>query len=408
MATAATPASGIYYLSPEGYLEFSPAFFQGCMREYLDDPGLIVRSAEYLGEVGVTATTRMKYSGDKDKLIGLFHYAVTYESGHRRKRIELLVKSKTHYLELCERLGGVLLKSGIQIENIAQRLAETELYNTHMKEIEVFRMQKSDPAFRKILPVVYGTYVNDASRQYMVLEEFLAGAYVMKDYTDISYWTADVIRKSLRDMVEMHAAYYSRPQRLRGLKWLGPEMNAARMQNLAPLWHAYAEKMRYFVGGLFDQQYLDTHLRWIDTIPEWWGKIDGLKKTLVFNDAQIRNLAVRDPKTAPQLVLFDWECTSVQLPQRDLVELLSYCLSDRISDAEIVAILDSAREHLEARSKQQISRQEWRDGCVWSIRDFHVNRMACQLTLHVTLNRPDIERVFRASMRILNVLEQNA
>jgi hypothetical protein len=32
--------------------------------------------------------------------------------------------------------------------------------------------------------------------------------------------------------------------------------------------------------------------------------------------------------------------------------------------------------------------------------------MACQLVLHITLDRPDIERVFRASMRILGCIER--
>jgi hypothetical protein len=31
--------------------------------------------------------------------------------------------------------------------------------------------------------------------------------------------------------------------------------------------------------------------------------------------------------------------------------------------------------------------------------------MACQLVLHIKLNRPDIERVFHASMRILRAVE---
>jgi hypothetical protein len=33
--------------------------------------------------------------------------------------------------------------------------------------------------------------------------------------------------------------------------------------------------------------------------------------------------------------------------------------------------------------------------------------MACQLVLHITLDRPDIERVFLASMRILHLLESS-
>jgi hypothetical protein len=397
----------IYQLSKEGFLEFRPAFFQGCMREYLEDPALTVQAAEFLSEVGVTATTRMKYTEQqRDKLLGLFHYRITYTVREKTRIIELLVKAKTHYLELCRRLGEVLVRSGIEVPDCAALLAKTELFNTHMKEIQVFRMQKNVPAFTDVLPAVYGTYVHDASGQYMVLEEFLADAYVMKDYTDISFWTKERITKAVEDFSAMHAAHLATYDALVAQGWLGKTMDAGVMQELAPLWRAYAEKLRYFVGRLFDQQYLDRHARWIETIPEWWGRIDQLPKTLIFNDAQIRNLAVRTPETDPRLVLYDWECASIQLPQRDLVEFLSYAISEGVSDDEVLGFLDAARRKLAGDSGKAIGQEEWLEGCRLSILDFHVNRMACQLTLHVTLNRPDIERVFRASLRILGCVER--
>ncbi len=397
--------SGIYKVTPEGYLEYSAAFFQQCMREYLDDPGITVTAARFLGEVGVTATTRMKYSGERDKLLGLFHYAVDYTAGGRAHAVEILAKSKTHYRDLVARLADVLIKGGIVVPDVAGLLAKTELFNTHMKEINVFRMQKTVPAFTRVLPSVYGTYVDDNAQQYVVLEEFLEDAYVMKDYTDIAFWTNPRIEMMVRDFARMHAGYYGKYDALVSQGWLGASMNAATMRELTPLWRAYAEKLRHFVGKLFDQQYLDGHVRWIDTIPDWWRKIDGLRKTLIFNDAQIRNLAVRAPDGDAKLVLFDWECASIQLPQRDLVEILSYVINEQTGAAEIAGFLEAARLQLAADSGFAIDRREWLDGCRYAVRDFHVNRMACQLSLHVTLNRPDIERVFRASLRILASVE---
>jgi hypothetical protein len=395
---------GIYILK-EGYLEFSPAVFQQCMREYLQQPDLEVQTAEYLGEVGVTATTRMKYSGEDHKLLGLFHYRIAYTTRGEARTVEMLVKSKTHYRELVARLAGVLIKSGIRVPDVAGLLAQTELYNTHMKEINVFRMQRSNSAFAHVLPLVYGTYVDDAKQQYLVLEEFLAGAYLMIDYTDLAGWDEPRIRRMALDFCAMHAAFYSNYDGLVTQGWLGKTMDAGVMETLTPLWRAYAEKMRYLVGRLFDETYLDLHVRWIDTIPEWWGSIDRMKKTLIFNDAQIRNLAVRDPETNPRLVLYDWECTSIQLPQRDLIEFLSYSVSERISDTQIDALIDGARGELERLTNHKIDAREWLEGFRYSLWDFHVNRMACQLTLHITLNRPDIERVFAASMRILGRIE---
>ncbi|MGH8616068.1 MAG: phosphotransferase [Burkholderiales bacterium] len=397
----------IYKTTQEGYLEFSPGFFQQCMRDYLEDPGIVVTAVRYVGEVGVTATTRMKYTGERDKLLGLFRYGIDYTQGGRPRSIEILVKSKTHYLELVQRLGDVLIKSGIQVPGVAGLLGKTELFNTHIKEINVFRMQKTDPAFTRVLPIVYGTYANDAVQQYVVLEEFLANAYVMKDYRDISFWSPAQIETGVRDFSRMHAAHFGKYETLVGEGWLGKTLDAGVMRELTPLWSAYAEKLRHYIGTLFDAEYLDTHRQWIDTIPQWWGAIDAQKKTLIFNDAQIRNLAVRDPYRDPRLVLFDWECASIQLPQRDLVEFLSYAIGEGTTDAEIAGYLEAARHQLAESAQVTIDPREWLTGCRYSIRDLHVNRMACQLVLHITLNRPDIERVFRASLRILACVERS-
>jgi len=397
----------IYHVTTEGYLEFSPGFFQHCMREYLDDPRLEVASARYLGEVGVTATTRMKYAGQsgKDgKLLGLFHYEIEYATRGAQRKVEMLVKSKTHYRDLVQRLAAVLVESGIELSDVAGLLARTELYNTHMKEIQVFRMQKAVSALAHVLPAVYGSYVDDERQTYVVLEEFLTDAYVMKDYRDLSFWTRDRIAQCVADFAAMHAGFYAGADALVREGWLGETMDAAAMEDLAPLWRAYAGKLRHYEGGLFDEGYLEDHDRWIRTIPDWWGRIDSLPKTLIYNDAQIRNLAVREPATRPRLVLFDWECASIQLPQRDLVEFLSYAVSERISDAEVAGLIENGRAELERCAGRAIDRDAWLEGCRFSIMDLHVNRMACQLVLHITLNRPDIERVFRASMRILDLL----
>ena len=399
----------IYRTTREGYLEFSPEFFQHCMREHLDDPGLTVVSARYLAEVGVTATTRMKYnaSGDKSsgRLCGLFHYEIGYRSRGEARTVEILVKSKTHFRELVQRLADVLAKGGIDVPDVAGLLAQTELYNTHMKEINVFRMQKSVPALTQILPGIYGTYADDVSERFVALEEFLTDAYVMQDYRDLMYWTRDRIAQCVRDFAAMHAAFYANTDALVAEGWLGKTLDAATMTKLTPLWTAYADKLRHFEGGLFDAAYLGRHREWIRTLPEWWGRIDVLPKTLIYNDAQIRNLAVRNGAGPRRLVLFDWECASIQLPQRDIVEFLSYAIGEGITDVDIVNFLEEARAELARLGRREIDRRAWLEGCRLSIQDLHVNRMACQLVLHITLERPDIERVFRASMRILGLLE---
>lgn len=398
----------IYEIDQEGFLEFKPTFFQNCMAEFLDEPTLRVLAVKFLGQVGVTATTRMKYTGEQDKLLGLFHYEITYESQHKKQSVEILVKSKTHYCELIHRLANVLVQSGIQLNNLSDLLAQTGLFNAHKKEINVYKLTKTQPQIKKILPKVYGVYVNDEKGQYIVLEKFLQNSYLIQDYTDIAFWNKEMIDAAVKNFIEMHSAFYDNYQSILTAGWLGDIFNAQRMTDLKPLWLAYAEKLKeYYLGNLFSPKEIDEHFRWIETIPTWWGKIDQMKKTLIYNDAQIRNLAVRNPNTKPQLCLFDWEVPIIQLPQRDLIEFLSYVISDRITDKDIIEIVDASGQHLEKISNIQIDPTEWRRGFLYANYDYHINRMACQLVLHKTLNRPDIERVFRASMRLLTILHKN-
>jgi hypothetical protein len=86
----------IYTVNSAGELCYTGSLFELCMRKTLRDSSLKVLSAEYQSVVGATATTRMKYSGEGKKILGLDEYVLRYTSKGQCFTVKVLVKSKTH------------------------------------------------------------------------------------------------------------------------------------------------------------------------------------------------------------------------------------------------------------------------------------------------------------------------
>lgn len=396
------------FVIEDGYLRYSPYFFQHCLSEALHDPALKILSAEFVSKVGVTKTTEMKYSGETKQIIGIDRYNLRFTSKGIEQTISVLVNSKTHYKVLVERLAEVIIKGGFTLSKsiLCSYLEKTALYNTNMKDIDIFRIALKNPTFAKFLPKVYGTYVNDAKQEYMVIEEYLENDYVIRDYTDISFWDKHNIESAVSNLADFHAIWYDRYDQLVKEGWLGTVMTSLQMVALKPLWQAYAKELKTFVGSIFTQAQYDAHCQLVETVGDWWKHLDGMKKTLIYDDIQIRNLAMRSDKYKFRLELFDWEVPEIHVPQRDLIELLSYILDpNNVTDEEIANYIELNRRELEKISRISIDRTTWLAGCLYAMYDYYIDRLACQLMLHRVLVRPDITRVFHTSQRILHYLK---
>ena len=155
---------------------------------------------------------------------------------------------------------------------------------------------------------------------------------LMKDYTILRY-DDDRSEMTMRDF----ARCMRRIRQIRcmvGQGWLGRTMDAASCRADAVM-GAYADK-RVISSASSLTRYLDDHVRWIDTLGAWWGKIDGLKKTLIFND---RRSAIWRCATGRR------EPRSVRLGVREHPaaaarpgRILSYVINERATSAEIAVL----------------------------------------------------------------------
>lgn len=394
------------YTIENGYLRYSTHFLQGCMSKAMGDPTLEVISAKFECKVGVTETTEMKYSGETKKIIGIDKYIIQFISKGMKNTVPVLINSKTHYKDLISRLAQVLIEAGVPLSSmqLTNYLAKTALFNTNLKDINIFRLALSNDKLAAFLPKVYGYYVNDEKQEYIVIEEFLTDAYVIQDYTDIIFWNKKNIEAAIKDLALFHSIWYDHYADLVKEGWLGSVMSTKQMVDMSPLWNAYAEQLKVYVGNLFTEQSYQDHLNIVDTVANWWLNLDRMKKTLIYDDIQIRNLAMRHDNQKIRLVLFDWEVPEIHVPQRDLIELLSYVLSKNVSTEEIGNYIELNRITLEKASGLAIDKTEWLAGCLYAMHDYQIDRLACQLMLNRIIKRPDIERVYYSSQKILAYL----
>ena len=276
----------IYTVNSAGQLCYSTAFFEFCMQKALHDPSLRVLSAEYQFIVGATATTRMKYSGEAKKILGLDEYVLQYTSKAQPFTVRVLVKSKTHYKELVRRLGEVMIQSAMQMKDgqLLPLLEKTSLYDAHLKEVMAYQLASEDKSFGAFFPPVYGTYVDDSNQVYVVIEGYLEDAYLIKDYRDIAYWVRGNIEDAVTDLAKYHCLRFGRYDDLVKQGWLGKVMTCETMLSMMPLWRGLADSLKDLVGSIFTQADYTAYLRLLDTLSQWWGRLDGMKKTRIYND----------------------------------------------------------------------------------------------------------------------------
>ena len=387
------PAEFIAYTNQSCH--YTPAFFQHCLQQTFGDPSARVHSAQFV-------TTGVKFVVDEKwethspaRIIGIQKYELTYEREGERYERKVLVKSKQNEKDLMGAIAKAFLDCGLNgtIASPEYLSPAVGFEKCDQKELEIYRMQLSFPTFRKYQPELLGLYLDHAQQYYILVMECLDDQYLSSN-KDLSLWDREAVETAIDTMGELHADWYGRTEELGQQPWMSPPMTATRMQALGPLWQALAEGARRYLGDFITQPDLDLHQDLLERLPQWWGKIDTLPKTLIHNDMAPKNIAIRQVSGKKSLCLFDWECSIIHLPQRDLCEFLCYVLPESVSVEEVAALLERHRRTLEQFSNTRIDPVEWQQGFGLCLNDYFINRLALDI-LFEDLEPRNIGKMYR-------------
>ncbi|WP_421512431.1 phosphotransferase (plasmid) [Enterobacter sp. JS8-1] len=334
-----------------------------------------------------------------DRLMGLFPVTLTDSA---RRKVPAMLKLKpldqnifTMMKFLAEKCSPALLQA------ISDFSPLTEFLNTHSREVAV--MNQQDPRLTRYMPEVYGVIRNDKTQTYALIEERLSGLVLMDSTDNLSLWQPHHIETAIDGLAEIHAVWLGQEATL--LQRF-PEITVQDKDNTLaqrPLMHAFADFMAERYPHYFTPAEHDYFLSWTDGVESWCREIVQMPQTLVHNDFNPRNIAFRQCDEGLRLCAWDWELATLNLPQRDLVELLIFTGQDDISRDTVAHYLEQHRRKLEIHSRIALAPDMWQRGYVIALHDFWLRRMPFYLMAHHVSPLPFIDRAMHTLRKLIDL-----
>jgi NADP-dependent 3-hydroxy-3-methylglutaryl-CoA reductase len=382
--------------------DLTPALFEPGLRRITADPGLQVVGVDIQdSSLGASIMARLTVSRLK-KLVGLFPVRVRTAGRDGERSHELLVKVKPLSEEAMIVMDGMALMSGARMSAAWRRHRyRTVFTGTHLRELGV--CGQDDPRFLRHVPHVCAIVQDELREAYVLVMERLRDVDLMDSADDPSGWDAAAITAALEGIAAVHAVWIHREDELAVQPWLGPAPSAAEMHDMADLWEALALHAAEELSELVTAADLEAHRELVRTVGDWWARLEALPRTLIHNDFNPRNLALRRTAAGPRLVAYDWELCTLHVPQHDCAELLAFVLGPDATDEEVTRHVETHRRALERESQCVFNAAVWREGYALALRDLLLNRVAFYLMGHSFGEYRFIERVYRTLKRLLAI-----
>ena len=390
---------------PVKWLRFEdlvPDFFQPMLAEALSAPDLDVSEVVPIdAEMGTSIISELTSRGVGPKLVGLYPLRLEYESAGEAGVLDVVAKVKPLDEEVILEGNRVASLCGGELAQAYSRWRDwTGFKDTHTRELAIYRSQ--DPPLQRVLPRVYGVHEDPAREAYVIVMERLDESVMLKDSDeDPRGWTPDLVDAALRGIAGVHAIWLGREEELLAEGWLGRVMTGEKMAEMRELWYALADHNATEYPDWVDAFTLLRLKDAITRVDDWWGELERMPRTLVHNDFNPRNIALR--RDGRQLVAYDWELATLHVPQRDLAELLAFVLPPDVDEATVEHHLEVHRRALETESGVALDRDLWRRGYRLALRDFVIVRLQMYLMGHSQREYAFLRRVGATTRRLEDI-----
>lgn len=349
---------------------------------------------ENTGSSIITELTAHKVS----KLLGHFPFTLKTNDGD----VRVMVKVKPLDGEVIIMLNSMASMCDARLAQAFNQYREQLGFKgCHIRELAV--MSQQDPRFVRHAPRVYGVVENPERETFVIIEELLEGLELMDSADDTRGWTPEHLDAAIRGIAEVHSIWYGREEELKQQPWMVDYPTAAGMLEKRRLWELLGTHAREEFPVWFSEEHLSVFRGIVNGIGDWWADIERMPRTLIHNDFNPRNIALRKTTGGLRLCAYDWELATLHLPQHDLAELLGFTLIAPVDPATVERYLELHRLELERHSGQSIDTQQWRYGYKLALRDLLVNRLPLYLMAHTFRHYPFMERVYRTFRQLLEI-----
>jgi NADP-dependent 3-hydroxy-3-methylglutaryl-CoA reductase len=383
--------------------ELNAEFFQGTLDQQDPGSGRGVVGAEADPHVPIGSSIITQLTARKvQKLVGLFPYRLDVERDGKAGTLDVLVKSKPLDGEVIIMINGMASGCGARVADAHNRHRETLGFaGCHIRELAIYR--ESDSRFTDIAPKVYGIHEDEDREAYILVLEQLRNMLLMDSADDVSGWGRAEIEAALVGIGRFHAIWYGREEELLAQPWIVAPPTLAGMIEKAELWEALGVHAMNEFPQWFGPSDLSLHRELVRNIPRWWKPIESMPRTLIHNDFNPRNVALRPTAEGPQLCAYDWELATLHLPQRDVAEFLSFVLSPDATEAEVDHYVGVHRRALEEAAGVTISEEDSRFAYRRGLQDFAITRLAMYMMAHTFRHYGFMERLAKTTRSLIRI-----
>jgi len=213
------------------------------------------------------------------------------------------------------------------------------------------------------------------------------------------------VEAAVRGIAEVHSIWYGREEALRKQPWLGEVTGASARAAMGELWREALDYAADEFPGWYPLPARRLHQQILRSLPDWCRELERMPRTLIHGDFNPRNLAFRREPSGLRLCAWDWELAEVQVPQRDLAELLAFVLCADVSPATVDALVELHRRELSRCAGTSIDAAEWRRGYHLALYDFLTSRLALYQLVHAFRPCAFLERVLATARSLIHLEE---
>ncbi len=384
--------------------DFNTAFFNKVIQSHTKNPSAHVSSIEQIQDVELGSSIITELTAHKiNKLVG--HFPFKLKMSGQQDPLKVMVKVKPLDDEVILVSNGMASLCDARLaQSYNQFKEELEFKHCDIRELEV--MGQEDPRFKKYAPTVYYTWADPGREAFVIVEEFLEGMEMMDSADDTSSWTDEHLSAAIDGIAEVHSIWYGKEDELRTKPWLANAPTQENMMRRLRLWEMLGVHASEEFPEWFPEETMEYFRKAVYMLPEWYGKLDSMPKTLIHNDFNPRNVCFRRVNGELQLCVYDWELATIQVPQHDLAELMVMTLQPDVDANKVHTLVEQHRLALEKYTGQKIDPVIWRDGYKYSLWDLGVNRIPMYMMGHTFRHYEFMERVQATLQTLLRIESQ--
>ncbi|WP_141731965.1 phosphotransferase [Oligoflexus tunisiensis] len=358
--------------------DLNQEFFETAMRAWSGTPDLKIKDVVRLPDLEISDSIVGELTArGHTKLIGIFPFQLK----QGRQDLDVVVKSKpidAEVILLANKMAGMCGKElGSLYESHKYK---NEARNCHIKELAIYN--EKDPRFTRYVPRIHAT-VRDESREiFVIIMENLRNAHTHMTSTQPEFWNQEKISAVVEGMAHSHGYWFERLAQSKDHSWLGHIHNTQSMLEQVDLFKAQLNHAVQEFPEIMRPEVVECFSGLINSIGEWWGSLEKQPRTLVHNDCNPRNMALREGPDGFTVCFYDWELATLHHPTRDLAEFLVYTTTPTTDPQLIESFIEQHRQELEKVTGRTFEAEQWRRTFDHSVYHFVLSRLFLYLMAH--------------------------